>query len=297
MSKIELARQWCLDHIGCPYVYGGTGKTCTVSYREARAAQYPSYAAKIRANCPRLNINATTCKGCKWANKDGVGRPCYDCAQLVRWCMESVGIIMVSGANSQWTLTDWEQKGTIDTLPQDKLCIVYREDSDKRKHHTGIYLGDGTIVHAKGHDYGVIREQLGVPKFTHWGVPKNLYTEVVPVAPKWPALGQGNSGAYVIALQALLVVHGLNIGGGGTLNSGVDGKFGAKTANAVREFQAMHGLNITGNCGAATWNALLCKDEKPAEQVDDNTVAVNKSILTNLLSALENNAAAVKQLL
>lgn len=39
----------------------------------------------------------------------------------------------------------------------------------------------------------------------------------------------------------------------------VDGRFGAGTENAVREFQTKHGLTVDGVIGAATWNALYDK--------------------------------------
>lgn len=259
MSKADQAKAWALSRVGCPYVYGGTGKACTVSYREARAAQYPQYADKIRKNCPRLHENAASCKGCKWAEEDGTGKRCYDCAQLVRWCMDAIGITMVSGANSQWTQTDWAQKGTVDNLPVDKLCIVYREDSDGKKHHTGIYLGDGTIVHAKGHDYGVMHEKLGDPRFTHWGIPWGLYEEMKPMAPKYPSLSKGASGAYVYIMQAAICLAGKTVT--------IDGKFGAKTEAALKEYQAAMGQNITGVCGSQTWSSLLGL-ENPAPSLE-----------------------------
>ena len=158
MEKWEIAKDWCLQRVGNPYIYGATGKPCTPAYREARAAQYPDYAAKIRKNCPRLSGSAKNCKDCRWCDPEtGMGKDAYDCAQFTRRCMEAVGISLVSGANSQWTETDWAEAGGIDTIPRDKLCMLYREDADGRKHHAGVYLGDGWIVHAKGHDYGVVK--------------------------------------------------------------------------------------------------------------------------------------------
>ena len=250
MSKADDARAWAEQRIGNPYIMGATGKPCTVSYREARAAQYPQYADKIRENCPRLNKNVPSCKDCKWCDPEtGVGKLAYDCAQFVRWCMDSIGIKMVSGANSQWKQTDWEQQGSIGTLPEDKLCIVYRQDGNKMA-HTGIYCGDGYIIHAKGHDYGVVKQPLGEPKFTHWGIPWGLYKEKQPMKPTWPTLEKGATGDYVYILQGMLNVNGNNCGK-------ADGKFGAKTQSALKEYQALHDLNVTGICGKTTWASML----------------------------------------
>ena len=245
MTKADEARNWALSRVGCPYIYGGTGAICTPSYREARAEQYPTYKPKIYKNCPRLSGSASSCTDCRWCDSDtNQGKRAYDCAQLVRWCMDHIGISMVSGANSQWQKTDWEEAGSIDTIPRGKVCLVYREDSDGKKHHTGIYCGDGYIIHAKGHDYGVVRELLGNPKFTHWGIPKGLYSEL----PAHPTLRKGDKGAAVKELQTLLNKFGYGLT--------VDGSFGNKTYNALRMFQSSKGLTVDGVCGPKTWAAL-----------------------------------------
>ena len=217
MTKAEEAKAWALSRVGCPYIYGGTGQICTTSYREARAAQYPNYAGKIYNNCPILSGKTDSCANCKWCDADtNVGKRAYDCAQLVRWCMNHVGISMVSGANSQWTQTNWESAGEIGSIPKNKLCIVYRYDDDKKRMgHTGIYLGDGYIVHAKGHDYGVVKELLGNPKFTHWGIPAGLYSEVNIYS---MTLRKGDSGASVSELQRLLNDHGYSLDADGKLS-------------------------------------------------------------------------------
>lgn len=247
MTKAEEAKAWALAHVGCPYIYGGTGQICTPSYRQARMQQYPSYQVKIARNCPRLMGQTDFCSDCKWSDPDtGNGKRAYDCAQLVRRCMEHIGISMVSGANSQWEKTNWEQAGEIGTIPRGKLCIVYRYDADKgRMGHTGIYLGDGYIVHAKGHDYGVVKELLGNPTFTHWGIPAGLYSEVDI---SMTTLHKGDSGPSVSELQRILVDKGYDLD--------VDGKFGAQTYAAVRTFQAKAGLKVDGIVGPNTWAAL-----------------------------------------
>ena len=88
---------------------------------------------------------------------------------------------MVSGATSQWQKTHWESMGEIDTLPEGKLCFVFREDEKNKMGHVGIALGDGSAVHAKGHDYGVVREGIAAyGRWTHWAIPAGLYGESIP---------------------------------------------------------------------------------------------------------------------
>lgn len=120
---------------------------------------------------------ANRCKGCRYYDETaGTGKRAYDCAQLTRWCMDAIGIKLVSGATSQWNKTAWAEKGAIASMPREKMCLVFRQDGAKVMGHVGVYLGDGTVVHAKGHDYGVVREGLEeYGRFTHYGVPMGLY--------------------------------------------------------------------------------------------------------------------------
>lgn len=186
MDKVKTVRDWLLSRVGNPYLMGGTGQVCTKAYREARAAQYPGSADKIKKNCQRMNGGPNTCKGCRYFDEStGQGKRAYDCAQLVKWAMAEIGIEMISGATSQWTRTNWAIMGEMDTLPADKMVILYRQDSPAVMGHTGVALGDGSCVHAKGHDYGVVREGIeAYGRWTHWAIPVGLYEQAEPSAGK-----------------------------------------------------------------------------------------------------------------
>lgn len=260
MDKAQLVRNAAVERIGCPYVMGGTGKVCSPSYREARAAQYPNYAAQIRNNCPRLSGSASSCITCKWADPEtGNGKLCFDCAQLALACMAAAGIPLVSGANSQWKKTRFSESGEISGLPRDKVCLVFRKDSDGKMHHVGVYMGDGSVIHARGHAYGVVQERLDeISKpFTHYGVPSGLYDNV------YPTVRRGNSGPYVAILQQALQAAGISIE--------TDGKFGKNTEQAVKTFQGQYGLTADGICGKNTWAALApyLPDQEPAPVAPD----------------------------
>jgi cell wall-associated NlpC family hydrolase len=287
MTKPEAVRGTAIQLKGCPYVYGGTGKVCTPAYREARMNQYSKYADKIRKNCPRLSGSATSCKNCKWCDPEtGEGKLCYDCAQFALACMKAAGIPLVSGANSQWLKTRFSEKGEINGLPRDKVALVFRKDGSKMK-HVAVYMGDGTVIHAKGHDYGVVQERLDeVSKpFTHYGITSGLYDNV------FPTVRRGNSGEYVVTLQKMLTDEGY-----GYIVGDIDGKFGAKTEAAVKAFQTNNGLTADGICGAKTWAALqkenpIVPDEpdepeedepdedEPDEEPDDDMIEVEREQL------------------
>jgi hypothetical protein len=60
---------------------------------------------------------------------------------------------------------------------------------------------------------------------------------------------QGSKGPLVKEAQTLLVKHGVNCK--------IDGDFGPKTSQMVRDFQTKKGIPVTGEVDQATWSVLL----------------------------------------
>lgn len=261
MTKAEKLTAWALSKVGSPYVMGGTGKRCTPAYRKARAAQYQGSAAAIEQQCQVMSGKKITCDGCKYDGMD-----CYDCAQLVRYGCKAAGIdgLDISGANSQWVRGDWDEKGAIADMPEGAVCILYRQDSDGRMGHTGICLGDGTIVHAKGHAYGVVHDKVSAGRWTHYAIPKGMRSEddgqAAGKIDARPTLRKGSKGEDVVYLQQLLNAEGAKIS--------VDGIFGSATEARVEAFQASHGLVADGIVGPLTWSALEDSDDTEDGQED-----------------------------
>lgn len=143
------------------------------------------------------------------------------------------------------TASNWEDKGTVDTLPE-RLCCIFWQNPKKATtmDHVGFYIGGGWMVHCSGE---VKKEKLS-KKVTHWAIPKGL-EGVIPVTP--PTLRRGSRGEYVTLMQTKLIQRGYDVG-----KTGADGIYGAKTEAAVRAFQADNGLKADGICGQATWSAL-----------------------------------------
>ncbi len=306
-ERVEKVKAWAAGRVGCPYIFGGTGQPCTPDYRRARMKQYPDYADLIISNCPRLKSGAASCSGCKWA-QDGKGKQAYDCAQLTLNAMRQAEITLVSGANSQWLRTAFVQRGEIKDMPRNLLSLVYREDSDGKKHHTGLYFGDGTVTHAKGHNYGVVREPLESVQLTHYGLPAGLYSaeelRAAGIDPglNLPTLRRGSRGKLVEQLQKVLSF---------LLSQplAADGIFGEKTETAVKAFQKAAGLTKDGVVGPQTWEALGAKEaDEPAEtaeapascqtedpgEPDEETVRVPKAMLEAWADALENLALDIR---
>lgn len=71
-----------------------------------------------------------------------------------------------------------------------------------------------------------------------------------------PVLKKGAKGDEVKALQALLIGYGYKMENNGK-TYGADGSFGTATENAVKKYQADHGLEADGSVGRKTWTKLL----------------------------------------
>ncbi len=152
MSNIE---SWIRSKVGCGYVYGATGWVCSLKRRQQQAEQYPEYAETI------MNVCA------KWDGKE-----CYDCAQLIRRALESVGVTGVpSGATSQWNKSSlWSEMGVIRNTPSDGLLALFRESAGKMQ-HVGWRMSDGSVIDARSSQKGVIVSRPEDYKWTHWARP------------------------------------------------------------------------------------------------------------------------------
>lgn len=72
-------------------------------------------------------------------------------------------------------------------------------------------------------------------------------------AVRLPVLRRGDSGNAVLALQALLLNVGIDVG-----PSGIDGDFGEDTWVAVCDFQRERGSTVDGVVSGPIWTALIC---------------------------------------
>ena len=159
MNKAQRAAvERAYSMLGDGYIYGATGWICSLKRRLQQAEQYPEFRSQI------MGI------GAKWD-----GKHCWDCAQLTKACARAGGVQFPSGATNQWMQKAiWKAKGTIDSLPADEPVFLYRRSANQKNMvmaHTGLYLGDGTFIHARGHAYGVLRQGMAEYAWTHWATP------------------------------------------------------------------------------------------------------------------------------
>ena len=280
MTKQETVIRAAEDELGCPYVYGAWGDTCTVKLRKKYAALRPTQAAKTYARCQQLRDKkpVSSCDGCKYK-----GRLAFDCRGFVHWLFKLIGII-ISGQSvgTQWSGKNWSEKGDIAAMP-DLLCVVFIRSGGKWK-HVGVHVGKGRIIHCS---VEVKEDHLGGERnWTHYAIPLGLYTadEIKKAHAErgtfMRTLKKGAQGEDVRALQEMLNRLGYNAGT-------ADGIFGTKTEAAVKRLQSDFNLTVDGIAGPATLELLAARTADPSvpELPEDDDEEETPSIVVPLTYA------------
>ena len=256
MTLRDAAWKTALLCVGWPYVYAGRGEKCTPANRRAR---YSSAHPTIKTTCKNFDGKGS-CDGCKWfPKKERV--LFFDCRGFTYWILLKVygWKLLGAGATSQWNnKANWKAKGTIATVPNDRLvCLFVQDKNNKSKmSHTGLGYKGETCECSSGVQHFTKRNK----KWTHWGLlaceDGNIPTPPEPTPTptpekKKPTIRRGSSGKYVKECQNDLISLGYDVG-----KTGADGKFGKNTEKAVKEFQKAKKLAVDGIVGAKTWAAL-----------------------------------------
>lgn len=146
--------EYCKAQLGLPYWYGTFGQKASASLYEAKKKQYPKYytAKDFQSQYgQRVHDCAGLIKGYLWSDTP-TSTPKYD-------------------SKTDFGATAFYQhctkKGTIDTFDHVPGRLVFKGKPSKMT-HVGVYVGDGEIIEAKGHAYGVVKTKLD-SKWTHWG--------------------------------------------------------------------------------------------------------------------------------
>ena len=129
--------------------------------------------------------------------------------------------------------------------------LVFKLDKNGRATHVGYVVDDnGTVIEAKGRDYGVVVSHASA--FHVAGTFKKLNETSTEKLPKSRVLKKKlilQKGEDVLVLQLALAFYGYSSGS-------FDGVFGKKTDKALKAFQSDRGLVVDGKAGKHTYKAL-----------------------------------------
>lgn len=146
--------EYCKVQLGRPYWFGTFGQTASAALYKEKKKQYPKYYTAS-------NFSSQ------------YGQRVHDCAGLIKGYLwsETPDSPPKYKASEDWGATSFyvhcSKRGTIDSFDHIPGRLVFK-GKDAKMTHVGVYIGDGKIIEAKGHAYGVIESKLD-DKWTHWG--------------------------------------------------------------------------------------------------------------------------------
>lgn len=170
--------EYAKAQLGKPYWYGTFGQTANKDLLYNKRKQFKGTSEEKYYNQANYKVKFT----------DQFGQRVHDCAGLIKGYLfsdtpTSKPVYKPSldwGANTM--LKKCTKSGKIDTIPEIPGVLVFYTN------HVGVYIGNGYVIEAKGHDYGVVKTALKGRGWTHWGMhPSISYTEVKKIEPKAPA--------------------------------------------------------------------------------------------------------------
>ena len=221
------------------------------------------------------------------------GKVVHDCAGLIKgyFWKESFtsGYVYQSNGlpdiNEEGIYNMCREKGSISSMPDVEGMLVFKF-SGGRPYHVGVYVGDGYVIEAKGHAYGVVRSRVG--EWHMWAkLPIMEYVTDTPdrknpLVLEWQKSatadgfgfenygcdGEWGAECEFVAKRALVQQWSdgkyryPNITRLAQILMGMpakecDGYCGPKTTAKIREYQKSVGLSPDGGIGLLTWKKLL----------------------------------------
>ena len=245
--------EYAIAQLGRPYWWGCFGQRADGALYAQKKKQYPGY------------YTATDFPS-------QYGQKVHDCVGLIKgylWCDSPDGYPKYNAAQDvavEGLYRKCSRKGDISTLPETPGVCVFMANMG----HVGVYIGDGYVVEAMGHAYGVVKTQLHNRNWSLWGMPSWLtYNETTQstqlstpaqqfktMKTDLPLLRRGAKGVPVKKLQHLLLLEESSkklIEDSG----GADGEYGKGTQDAVIAYQKSKRLHVDGEAGSEVWRSLI----------------------------------------
>lgn len=247
--------------VGLPYIYATYGQKLTLTKLESVHRTYPNYMSDARFAKAKATM---------------LGKKVQDCTGLIEgYLMGSTPTTFAKYDKKHDRSADgWyaaaTKKGVIATIPEVEGIGVYY------KGHVGVYIGGGKVIEARGFDYGVVTTNLKDRPWTNWfyivdidyatdanasiksafikSLAKVMNTTVITntVINKLPLVKVGFNARHGVVKPLQELLKDLKY-----YKGSIDGIFGAKSADAVKELQKELKLTQDGKCGIKTWSAIV----------------------------------------
>ena len=250
MSKTNLGLvEYAKAQLGKPYWFGTFGQTATELLHKSKKKQYPNY--YTAQDFPsqygqRVHDCIGLIKGYLWSDTP-ISTPQYRTSQDV---------------SADGMLAKCTEKGNISTIPELPGVLVFSPQ------HVGVYIGNGYVVEARGHAYGVVKTKLSSRGWKNWG--KCPWIEYIEEDKSKKETSKEN---LVLSFQKAAVTDGYRLS-----RYGCDGVYGDETAlamkkcvvkkrityqykNCTRLVQRLLGIKQDGLAGVNT-EVAICKFQK-----------------------------------
>lgn len=141
---------YCKKALGRQYLYGTFGNIATKNLYYTKKRQYPEY-----YNWPISEVQ--------------LGKPVFDCVGLIKgylWSSEYGATPKYKKAqdvSANGMLSVCDTHGPIKSIPDKAGVLVFKSG------HVGVYIGDGYVIEARGHAYGVVKTKLSERGWVNWG--------------------------------------------------------------------------------------------------------------------------------
>jgi len=141
--------------VGCLYVSGGQGQQGTPELIRKLEKDDGNYKRAMA----QYNLHV----------QKGLPLTIYDCSGLVMEYLQNEQHLVATDKTANGIYFDLCALIDRQSLRAGDLVFIKDTKGPLHLHHVGICMGDGTVVQAKGRDYGVVRTPIGTDGWTNYG--------------------------------------------------------------------------------------------------------------------------------
>lgn len=147
--------EYAQAQLGLPYWYGTFGQIGSKELYVSKKKQYPMYYRW--EGTPYNNFSYQ------------YGKRVHDCVGLIKGYLwsdtptSSPKYNVEQDKSADGMRKVCKETGTISSMPDIPGILVFMSG------HVGVYIGDGYVIEARGHEYGVVKTALGSRPWKWWG--------------------------------------------------------------------------------------------------------------------------------